>query len=81
MEVVDVSYPFKPLVCTACKYLGHLIGACPSATRKWVRKSKPNEEVVPNVSTQSEVVVEEIGIGTEAEIMNTNSEPVLNPNL
>lgn len=42
-SVVDVAveYAKKPLVCSGCKELGHLVSACPISTRIWVRKQGP----------------------------------------
>lgn len=37
-EEVLVSYPAKPLICTAFKTLGHVVGTCPKAKRYRVRK-------------------------------------------
>ena len=41
-DIVKISNPFRPLVCTACKSLGHLIGACPRASKHWVPKAPPS---------------------------------------
>lgn len=41
---VLVSYPIRPTVCTGCKSLGHLVGACPTTVRKWVEKSHPKSD-------------------------------------
>lgn len=37
---VLVEYPFKPLVCSGCRALGHKVGACPISKRTWVLKEK-----------------------------------------
>ena len=51
---VEVSYPQKPLICSGCKSLGHLVGACPTVKRVWVEKSK-----VKNIAEQSAHTMEE----------------------
>lgn len=42
-EIVQVSYPFKPLVCEGCKSLGHTAAVCPKVKRIWVLKEKSSE--------------------------------------
>lgn len=42
---VTVSYISKPLVCTGCKNIGHLVSACPITKRVWVRKVRPPSTV------------------------------------
>lgn len=38
LHEVLVSYPNMPTVCSGCRSLGHLIGACPRTSRIWVAK-------------------------------------------
>ena len=47
------------MVCSGCKQLGHLVGACPSVKRVWVQKGeKHNDSVSANNETlPAEVVV------------------------
>lgn len=37
---VKVEYAQKPLFCTGCKALGHLVSVCPSVQRIWVQKNR-----------------------------------------
>lgn len=38
---VQVTYLNRPLICSGCQSIGHLVAACPSVSRIWVRKSTP----------------------------------------
>lgn len=62
IEVVSVSYPQRPLVCTGCKTLGHLVGACPKISRVWVLKDKKKsgvtEEKLGNVNMDARMDVD-----------------------
>ncbi|KAL1818309.1 hypothetical protein ACET3Z_013178 [Daucus carota] len=49
---VEVSYPQRPMICTGCKHIGHLVGACPVVKRVWVQKQTPKEV---NVNKPNEV--------------------------
>lgn len=41
---IKVTYPAKPRFCSHCRSLGHIIGACPTAVRHWVKKPVQNLE-------------------------------------
>lgn len=46
---VELSYPQRPLVCSGCKSVGHLVGACPTVKRIWVKKPQvKNMDVKPS---------------------------------
>lgn len=59
---VEVSYPQRPLLCTGCKGLGHLVGACPVVKRVWVQKKNSDLDdppaVVKDGTSPSPVIVE-----------------------
>ncbi|KAL1805118.1 hypothetical protein ACET3Z_028186 [Daucus carota] len=46
---IEVSYPQRPMVCSGCKMLGHLVGACPSTKRIWVQKSSAETGDLPSI--------------------------------
>lgn len=56
-SVVDihVEYINKPLICSGCKALGHLVSACPTTQRIWVEKKPqvPPPEKMPKADVNS----------------------------
>ncbi|KAL1811251.1 hypothetical protein ACET3Z_021316 [Daucus carota] len=87
---IEVSYPNRPMVSSGCKKLGHLVGACPSVKRVWIKKGgnveaaeKPtadDQSVPPELAIP--VVVEEVksaNVTPEAAVSNVQSHKVESP--
>lgn len=61
--LVQVHYPIKPLMCTGCKSLGHVVAACLITKRIWVKKTTneapESSNAIPteNISNVSHVIV------------------------
>ena len=66
---VMVSYPNRPTVCSGCKTLGHLVGACPKTVRKWVEKKATvvNDELGDGVPEVSKTASKEVKASTSVE--------------
>lgn len=58
---VLVEYDQKPLVCSGCKALGHVISVCPRTKRMWVQKEKnPPANEVNNKESAETIFPKEI---------------------
>lgn len=56
---VKVTYLNKPLICSACQSLGHLVAASPKTSRKWVLKHPPTVgDAQPSATTAHTPVVD-----------------------
>lgn len=76
---VKVSYVNKPLVCSGCHSLGHLVSACPVVTRVWVQKAVQKHSVINIVgptNTMDSVGQDESLKGIAVEPLN-RSDPVV----
>ena len=56
---VEVSYPQRPMICSGCNKLGHLVGACPTVKRVWVQKSAKTSSAAMNVPCENPTVEQE----------------------
>ena len=72
-EFVDVavSYPQRPMVCSGCNQLGHLVGACPVVKRVWVQKP-PKADPVEEKST---VTTETVKVQEPQATTDSNNNP------
>lgn len=69
---VNISYQEKPMVCSGCKSLGHLVHPCPKIKRIWVRK----EHLDPKEPSFSDGTNEEQQIDTGKNGTAKNSIPI-----
>ncbi|KAK1401526.1 hypothetical protein POM88_001131 [Heracleum sosnowskyi] len=56
---VLVSYPARPLICSGCRAIGHIAGACPTTKRKWVLKVRPNSTTETHSNSDAQTPVQE----------------------
>ena len=78
---VSVDYERKPLICSGCKALGHLVSACPITRRIWVQRPQISAATenppVPDVNLDSNCPPVVNSTIPSAEIVSTDaSRPV-----
>lgn len=65
IEIVNVTYPERPMVCFGCKSLGHSVGACPITKREWKLKTPEVINVVNDVVAENQEKIDTQEIDTQ----------------